>query len=194
MYEKILRADGLDPNRMKRDQRCATCARDTNTGNADVREYSLPGSYRRMIRQPKNVAWRAIRYTDPEVALTQSDEDKILGQNPPAEDDPEGKFTAVQVEFELAASVYATMALREVTREETSTWHHAGLTLSGEDQEFRGSNKKEEEGEEVVVGADDKHEESVQETKADKEGAETLDAEDVKVDEKVDDEEAEMNA
>ena len=23
MYEKILRADGLDPNRMKRDQRCA---------------------------------------------------------------------------------------------------------------------------------------------------------------------------
>jgi tRNA pseudouridine13 synthase len=126
-----------------------------------------------MIRQPKNVQWRAIRYTDPEVALTQSDEDKILGQNPPAEDDPNGKFTAVQVEFELAASVYATMALREVTREETSTWHHAGLTLSGEDQEFRGSKKKE--GEDGAAEAE--------EDKA--EGGKAEEDEDVKEDEKM---------
>ena len=33
------------------------------------------------------------------------------------------------------------MALREITREETSTWHQAGLTLSGEDREYRGSAK-----------------------------------------------------
>ena len=31
------------------------------------------------------------------------------------------------------------MALREITREETSSWHHIGLTLKGEDQEFKGS-------------------------------------------------------
>lgn len=31
------------------------------------------------------------------------------------------------------------MALREITREETSTWHHIGLTMKGEDQEFKGT-------------------------------------------------------
>lgn len=139
-----------------------------------------------MIRQPKNVAWRAIRYTDPEVALTQSDEDKILGQNPPAEDDPDGKFTAVQVEFELSASVYATMALREVTREETSTWHHAGLTLSGDDQEFRGSKKKE--GEDDAQDADETTEEKIEEKGTENKTQDVN--EDMKENEEVDEEEA----
>ena len=31
------------------------------------------------------------------------------------------------------------MALREVTREETSTWHQIGLTMGGEDQAHKGS-------------------------------------------------------
>ena len=31
------------------------------------------------------------------------------------------------------------MALREITREETSTWHQIGLTMKGEDQEFKGA-------------------------------------------------------
>ena len=31
------------------------------------------------------------------------------------------------------------MALRETTREETSTWHQIGLTMKGEDQEFKGA-------------------------------------------------------
>ena len=97
-----------------------------------------------MINRPTNVEWRYIRYTDPDVALTQSDEDKHLNQDPAAQDDPEGKFLAVQLEFQLSSAVYATMALREVTREETSTWHQAGLTLSGEDQEYKGTKKKDE--------------------------------------------------
>lgn len=66
--------------------------------------------------------------------MAQSDEDELLHLNIPAEDDPEGKFRAVRVELQLGASAYATMALREVTREETSTWHHIGLTVEGEDQ------------------------------------------------------------
>ena len=31
------------------------------------------------------------------------------------------------------------MALREITREETSTWHQIGLTMKGEDLEFKGA-------------------------------------------------------
>lgn len=50
-----------------------------------------------------------------------------------------GKFKALKIELTLGPSAYATMALREITREETSTWHHIGLTMKGEDQEFKGT-------------------------------------------------------
>jgi tRNA pseudouridine13 synthase len=61
--------------------------------------------------------------------------------NPVAEDDPEGKFRALRVELQLGASAYATMALREVTREETATWWQIGLTVKGEDQKHKGRAK-----------------------------------------------------
>lgn len=118
-----------------------------------ISEYSLPGSYRKIIHLPKTFTWSHVSYTDPDISLVQSDEDKILGENPAAEDDPEGtyppkysghslqlgKFQALKIELTLGPSAYATMALREITREETSTWHQIGLTMKGEDQEFKGA-------------------------------------------------------
>lgn len=123
-------------------------------------EYSLPGSYRRIIHLPTNLTWQHISYTDPDVALVQADEDAILNLNPPApvsssatgsdgESSGEGKFKALRLELTLGASAYATMALREITREETSTWWQAGLTAKGEDQGYKGS-KREGEGEDGV--------------------------------------------
>lgn len=104
-----------------------------------TREYSLPGSYRRIINHPDHVAWQHIHYTDPDIGLVQSDEDRILNLNPAAENDPEGKFRALKIELTLGSSAYATMALREVTKEETSVWHQIGLTLKGDDQGFKGA-------------------------------------------------------
>ena len=79
-----------------------------------------------------------MRYTDPEVSLAQTDEDGILGfdQPGPRED---GKFAALQVELHLGSAVYATMALREVTKMETSSHYQSVLTQAAEDQEHRGS-------------------------------------------------------
>jgi hypothetical protein len=56
-----------------------------------ISEYSLPGSYRKIIHLPKTFTWSHVSYTDPDISLVQSDEDKILGENPAAEDDPEGE-------------------------------------------------------------------------------------------------------
>lgn len=44
-----------------------------------------------MIHLPSRFAWSHVSYTDPDVSLVQSDEDQIIGQNPPAEHDPEGE-------------------------------------------------------------------------------------------------------
>lgn len=103
------------------------------------REYSLPGSYRKMINVPSRVDWTHMTYTDPNLALSQSDEDKLLGLPAPETHDPNGKFKALQIELELGSAAYATMAIREVTCEETSSRWQSELTEKGEDRGFRGA-------------------------------------------------------
>ncbi len=102
-------------------------------------EYSLPGSYRKIVHKPTNVSWEHIKYTDPDIPLAQADEDRLLGFNIPAKNDPEGKFDALKISWSLGTSSYATMALREITRQETSSWHQIGLTAEGEDQAHKGT-------------------------------------------------------
>lgn len=75
-------------------------------------------------------------YTDPNVPLAQSDEDAILGLDKPMIDE-DGKFLALQIRLTLGTSAYATMALREVTKTETSSYHQTNLTLASEDQAYR---------------------------------------------------------
>lgn len=91
LYTKILKEDGLDPKKMQRDQRYVPFLLFHGENNADeFSEYSLPGSYRKIIHLPKTFTWSHVSYTDPDISLVQSDEDKILGENPAAEDNPEG--------------------------------------------------------------------------------------------------------
>lgn len=77
-----------------------------------------------------------MRYTDPDVALAQADEDKLLGFDPPmiVED---GKFMALQLNLQLGTAAYATMALREVTKTETSSHYQSSLTQASEDQKYK---------------------------------------------------------
>jgi tRNA pseudouridine13 synthase len=77
-----------------------------------------------------------MRYTDPNVPLAQSDEDAILGLDKPMMDE-NGRFLALQVRLTLGTSAYATMALREITKTETSSFHQTNLTLASEDQAYR---------------------------------------------------------
>lgn len=78
-----------------------------------------------------------MRYTDPDVPLAQSDEDKLLGFDPPAVVE-DGKFVALQINMILGTAAYATMALREITKADTSSHFQTNLTLASEDQKFRG--------------------------------------------------------
>jgi tRNA pseudouridine13 synthase len=93
-----------------------------------------------------------MRYNDPDVALSQSDEDQLLGLDaPPTEEEAkEGKFAALQVRLTLGTSSYATMALRqvifvdsvlsadlllrEITKVSTSWYNQSQMTKASEDQ------------------------------------------------------------
>lgn len=122
MYKKFLETDGLDPMNLTR---------------IHNKEYSLLGSYRKMVQLPRELSWSVLHYTDPDVALAQSDEDVLLGFDAPA-GNPDGRFVALQIRLTLSTAAYATMALREVTKTDTSSHHQTQLTKESEDQAFRG--------------------------------------------------------
>jgi tRNA pseudouridine13 synthase len=103
-----------------------------------LRDYTLGGSYRKILHVPKHISWSTMRYTDPDVALAQSDEDRLLGFDPPVTDE-NGPFLALQIRMQLGTAAYATMALREVTKTETSSHHQSALTQVSDDQKFKGT-------------------------------------------------------
>jgi tRNA pseudouridine13 synthase len=96
----------------------------------------LGGSYRHILHLPRELSWSVLRYTDPDVPLAQADEDKLLGFDPPAVVE-DGKFMALQINLNLGTAAYATMALREITKTETSSHYQSALTQASEDQKFK---------------------------------------------------------
>ncbi|KAH9999283.1 pseudouridine synthase [Russula vinacea] len=131
-YREYLLRDGLDPDNFQRPQK----------------DYALSGSYRNILHLPKELSWAVLRYTDPDVPLAQSDEDQLLGKEPPAPD-PEGRFLALQIRLILGTAAYATMALREVTKTDTSSQFQSSLTLASEDQKFKSAD-----GDEPMTGVE----------------------------------------
>ena len=91
------------------------------------REYSLGGQYRKILKKPNNLTWEKIRYTDPNADIVQPDEDALLGFEAPKSEES-GEKLALRVEFDLDSASYATMALREVLKSETSNVNQRALT------------------------------------------------------------------
>ncbi|XP_060548661.1 pseudouridylate synthase 7 homolog isoform X3 [Pantherophis guttatus] len=102
-YKEMLASDNLDINNMKH----------------KIRDYSLSGAYRKVIIRPQNVSWELIEYDDPKIPLFTTDLDKLEGKIPAALATG-GKYKALKMEFSLPPSAYATMAIREVLKLDTS--------------------------------------------------------------------------
>ncbi|XP_044279389.1 pseudouridylate synthase 7 homolog isoform X1 [Varanus komodoensis] len=102
-YKEMLAMDNLDINNMKH----------------KIRDYSLSGAYRKIIIRPQNVSWELVAYEDPKIPLFATDLDKMEGKQP-AVPTSEGKYKALKMEFSLPPSTYATMAIREVLKMDTS--------------------------------------------------------------------------
>ncbi|KAJ3411895.1 hypothetical protein HDV05_001530 [Chytridiales sp. JEL 0842] len=110
-YVDFMAQYGLDPHDMRRKHR----------------ETSLAGDYRRVIAKPKNVAWKCLRYNDPTAPLTLTDMDKI-NRVPEPQSIPDGQRLALVCEFTLEPASYATMALREVLKSDTSSGSQGELS------------------------------------------------------------------
>ncbi|EJS41573.1 pus7p [Saccharomyces arboricola H-6] len=117
LYVDILKADNMDPFDMRR----------------KVRDFSLAGSYRNVVQKPKSLEYKIIHYDDPSQQIANTDLD-ILNNTKAKESgqkymkakldrympDKGGDKTAVVLKFQLGTSAYATMALRELMKLETS--------------------------------------------------------------------------
>ncbi|XP_076128247.1 pseudouridylate synthase 7 homolog isoform X3 [Alosa pseudoharengus] len=112
-YREMLTADNLDIDNMRH----------------KVRDYSLAGAYRLVLIRPQNVSWEVINYDDARVPLVHTDVEKLEGKPAPVYL-TEGKYRALRMEFSLPPSTYATMAIREVLKMDTSIKNQTQLNTT----------------------------------------------------------------
>ena len=117
VYVEIMAKDGMDPFKMRR----------------KVRDFSMAGSYRNIIQKTKELEYKIIHYKEPTQQLLNTDlemlNNKIGKENGQKYmkvklerfmPDQGGDKTAVLIKMQLGTSAYATMALRELMKLETS--------------------------------------------------------------------------
>ncbi|XP_049865844.1 pseudouridylate synthase 7 homolog [Pectinophora gossypiella] len=88
------------------------------------KSYTMSGAYRHMVVRPVDVSWRCVRYSDPYADLIRSDVDELEGKELHGIID-HGKYRALILNMTLPSSCYATMALRELLKIDTSSDNQA---------------------------------------------------------------------
>lgn len=112
VYEKAMAKDGLDPHSMGR----------------RVKEFSLAGSYRALMGKPSELSYQIVKYQEPTDALIRTDLEIIREKEATGKElakivesaSPDALRTAVILNMKLGVSSYATMALREFMKADTS--------------------------------------------------------------------------
>lgn len=109
-YEEIMAEDGLSSEKLK----------------GPNKKESLGGAYRKMMIKPGNLQWKFTTYNDAKETLIYSDLDKLRGKEEP-DASKDGSHRALILDFQLPSSAYATMALREILKADTSALHQRTL-------------------------------------------------------------------
>ncbi|XP_053685140.1 pseudouridylate synthase 7 homolog [Sabethes cyaneus] len=105
-YEELMAEDGLSSDMLRRKEK----------------KESLPGAYRKVIVRPEKLEWKLVSYEKPTDTLILSDLEKLKGEKMPEPKD-EAPHKALLLDFCFPASAYATMALREIMKIDTSALH-----------------------------------------------------------------------
>lgn len=86
----------------------------------NVKTYSLPGAYRKMLVKPGKMTWEFKTYDSPIENLIETSFEKVAACD-------NGQFKALVLDFQLPSSCYATMFLREILRNDTSASNQSYL-------------------------------------------------------------------
>ncbi|KAL8265860.1 hypothetical protein R6Q59_003204 [Mikania micrantha] len=103
----------------------------------NVKEFSMTsmsGAYRRVFGKANDFEWELIKYRDVSIPLTTTDLDMVTRTNKSPkieavlqENESLAEQLALKLSFTLAASCYATMAIRELLKTSTSVAFHKAL-------------------------------------------------------------------
>ncbi|KRY57627.1 Pseudouridylate synthase 7 -like protein [Trichinella britovi] len=110
LYEQILKEEGIDVEYF----------------HALRKEFGLHGGFRKVFVKPSEVNYEFHRYKYPHEQLVQTDLDRLNSMDEHAvksdakEEDGELNYLALVIEFSLPRGSYATMALRELCRQDLS--------------------------------------------------------------------------
>ncbi|KAL4226776.1 multisubstrate pseudouridine synthase 7 [Mactra antiquata] len=110
LYKDMMEQDDLDYQNMK----------------TKYKDYSLSGDYRHIVAKPEDVDYKLFKYNDVNIPLALSDYDRMKGE-PEPESIEDGANLALRIEMTLPTSSYATMALRELLKIDTSSNFQASL-------------------------------------------------------------------
>lgn len=103
----------------------------------------MTGAYRKLLVKPDNVDWHIMGYNHESDSLIRSDIEELRGCSEPKSVN-DGSLRALILEFNLPPSSYATMALREITKSDTSTAYQIQLqTNSSENSNNSGGSLNE---------------------------------------------------
>lgn len=86
----------------------------------NFRQFSLGGAYRKVFMKPRDLAWKIMKYDEPNEDLILSDYSRMRN-DPEIEGKATGAHKALVLDFKLPQSTYATMLLRELLKSDTST-------------------------------------------------------------------------
>lgn len=112
VYETVMARDGLDPHKMAR----------------RIKEFSLSGLYRLIMMKPTDLSYQIVKYNDAVAPILRTDLEILDHKLETGEElervvvneDGAAERTAVILKMRLGVSCYATMALREFMRADTS--------------------------------------------------------------------------
>ncbi|XKL64884.1 hypothetical protein PGB90_004970 [Kerria lacca] len=95
--------------------------------NNKNKKFTVSGDYRKILVVPENVEWEIARYNNPNADLVSTDLQKL--KNKVAIENVEtGVHKAVILKISLPSCTYATMAIRELTKTDTSRSYQTSLT------------------------------------------------------------------
>nr|XP_049703192.1 pseudouridylate synthase 7 homolog [Helicoverpa armigera] len=154
-----------------------------------IKSYSMSGAYRHICVVPRDVTWRCVRYSQPSADLLLSDLE-MMRQETLSGIIEDGKYKALLLTLTLPASCYATMALRELLKVDTSSDSQASQnnyhkTPSSTETSDSGDKSKMETESGDKSKAESESEEKMREESGEKRklDSETVDAKKQKVDE-----------